>query len=95
MKEINNHLVEIDKKLPHLKVQLDLDDRRSAALELVVSWLLARQPDDQAMRFLSAQANELENAPDKTRHSETVALLIATRRGSSGAPWGCWRTGRR
>lgn len=75
MKEINRHLAEIDEKLLHLKVSLDQADHRSCALELVVSWLLARQPEDEAFRFLASQANELENAPDKNRHLEAVALL--------------------
>jgi len=75
MKEINLHLAEIDEKLLHLKVSLEQADRRSFALELVVSWLLARHPEDDAFLFLSSQANELENAPGKSRHPEAVALL--------------------
>ncbi len=74
MKEINRHLAEIDEKLLHLKVDLDLADRRSFALELVVSWLLARHPDDEVMRFLCSQANELESTPDNY-YRAAVALL--------------------
>jgi len=72
MKEINRHLADIDKKLLHLNVSLEQADRRNAALELVVSWLLARHPDDEALEFLSGQANELESNP---KFEEDVALL--------------------
>jgi hypothetical protein len=35
---------------------------RLVALELAVSWLLAQKPDDEGLRFLSRQANELEES---------------------------------
>ena len=41
------------------------------ALQSVIAWLLARFPDD-AARFLSAQANGLDNLP---RFATTVAVL--------------------
>lgn len=75
MKEINRHLAEIDEKLLHFKVSLEQADRRNAASELVVSWLLARQPDDEANTFLAMQAFALENADGKSHHQEAVALL--------------------
>ena len=75
MKELNRHLAEIDEKLLHLKVSLDQANQRGRALELVVSWMLAHQPDDAANTFLAMQAFALEDADGKTRHSEAVALL--------------------
>jgi len=90
MKDINRHLADIDEKLLHLKISLEQADQRSAALELVVSWLLARQPDDEALGFLSGQANELESNP---KFEEDVALLDEMR--ESVREWHVqWRGGR-
>lgn len=80
MKEINRHLAEIDEKLLHLKVFLEQADHRSCALELVVSWLLARQPEDIALQFLSRQANESSCDPSL---AEQVALLDDLRESAS------------
>lgn len=74
--EINRHLAEIDQKLSHIHTLIKQADERSFALELVVSWLLSRNPQDETFRFLATQANNMEvSAQNKSRNQEFVAVL--------------------
>lgn len=45
------------------------------AQQLVLSWLLARQPAEQALEFLSAQANEFDQPEHQQKYPEYIALL--------------------
>ncbi len=65
----------ITRRLVELEVQNNQLQRRMNALQLVVSWLLARQPDDKALLFLSAQANELNQSGSQGKWEEDIALL--------------------
>jgi hypothetical protein len=62
----------IDERIIHLETRLQQAERRNDALQFVVSWILARHPGDDAMSFLSCQANELEASP---RFEVDVAVL--------------------
>lgn len=70
--EINAHLDDLDDRIVRLEVSLDMMQRRNSALQLVVSWLLAKHVGDEAMSFLSCQANELDDNP---KFEEDVVLL--------------------
>lgn len=70
--ELNAHLKSIGDKISHLEVHLQQMQRRNDTLQLVVSWILARHPGDDAMSFLSNQAIELDGNP---RYEEDVAVL--------------------
>lgn len=72
MKEINRHLAEIEEKLLRLEVCLNQTNERHDALLVVLSWLLANHPGDEAMKFLCLQANELEGDRKLQEH---VAVL--------------------
>jgi hypothetical protein len=58
-----------------LKAQLRQLEQRVDAQSLVIGWLLARCDADQALRFLSTQANELDQPASRRKHQETIALL--------------------
>lgn len=72
MKKAKVHIHPMLHRIIRIEVQLNQLDRRLNAQQLVLGWLLARQPGDEAMRFLSAQANELEGSSD---FEEAVAEL--------------------
>lgn len=65
---------------------IEISEERLTALELSVSWLLAQQPNDDGLRFLSRQANELEESgkalgivAELDRLRESVGALRALR----------------
>ena len=70
-------LIELELRLNQLQDQCD-------AQQLVLAWLLSKQPDDEAMRFLSAQANSFEDA-DPLKWEAWIAELDDLR--SSVAVW--------
>lgn len=70
--EINTHLESLSNRILELEVQQRMEQRRNDALQLVVSWLLAKHPDNEAMFFLSCQANALEGNP---KYVDDVMLL--------------------
>lgn len=70
--EINAHLENLTDRIVRLEVQTEQMRQRNDGLMLVVGWLLARHPGDDALRFLSSQANELDG---HQKHVEYVALL--------------------
>jgi hypothetical protein len=63
---------ELTDRVIWLQATVEQLQERERALQLVLSWLLARQPNDEAMAFLSSQANEFDGA---RRLEEDVALL--------------------
>lgn len=68
--------MEMDTKLliEH-EAKLRMLQERNDALQLVLGWLLACQPDDSALRFLSSQANELDQPGHSRKYPEHIALL--------------------
>lgn len=65
----------VTRRLVALEVENKMLQRRLGALQLVVSWLLARQPGDAAQRFLSGQANEFDQPGHREKWDEDIALL--------------------
>lgn len=87
--EINAHLKMLTDRIVRLEVQAEQMRKRNEALLLVVGWILAMHPGDEAMRFLSSQANELD---DNQKFVEDVALLDDLR--EDVAQWHVqWRAG--
>lgn len=72
MEKIELNPAELTERVIRLQATVEQLQEREHALQLVLSWLLARQPNDLSMAFLSSQANELDDAP---RFEEQVALL--------------------
>lgn len=72
MKKIELNSVELTERVIELVAGLEILQERVRAQQLVLSWLLARQPDAEGMRFLSNQANELDDSP---KFEGEVALL--------------------
>lgn len=72
MTDIKQHIANLENRLLHCEVYCDQLNKRHNALQLVVSWLLAKPPNQDALNFLRVQANELDGNP---KHVETVMLL--------------------
>lgn len=72
MKRTELSQAELTDRVIHLQAYVQQLQERANGLQLVVSWLLAKHPDDEAMLFLSSQANEFESSP---KFAEEVALL--------------------
>lgn len=53
----------ITERLLALELRLDQIQRQADTLQLVLGWLLERQPDDAGLRFLARQVNEFETQP--------------------------------
>lgn len=70
--ETNEHLKILTDRIFDLELHVDQMRQRNDGLMLVVGWLLANHPGDEAMTFLSCQANELDG---HQKHVEYVALL--------------------
>lgn len=64
----------IDPLIDH-EARIRMLEERNQALQLVLSWLLARQPEDSAKCFLSAQANEIDQPAHAHKYPEHIALL--------------------
>lgn len=65
----------VTRRLVELEARNEMLQRQLNAIQLVVSWLLARQPDNAALRFLSAQANEFDQPDCRRKWEEDIALL--------------------
>lgn len=59
-------------------VDIEMAVNRLAALELAVSWLMYRQPDDSGLAYLAAQANDLEELGTDPGVVAELDLLIAS-----------------
>lgn len=60
MKEINRHLADIDSQLTHISNHLQQLQDQQDTMALVLGWLLAKHPGDEALRALSRLANEMD-----------------------------------
>lgn len=75
MKEINRHLADIDGQLTHIKNHLQQLDDCQHMIVLVLGWLLAKHPGDEALRALSRLANDLDEDSDLVHHVELLDQL--------------------
>ncbi|MBS3954075.1 MAG: hypothetical protein KGZ88_14085 [Methylomicrobium sp.] len=69
--DTDRQLTDINEKLLELTVRLDQQWERQFGLMQVISWLLARHPDE-SFHYLTAQAEALADNP---AHEELVAVL--------------------
>lgn len=63
---------EISSRLLTAEVSIEQIHRQIHALQLCLSWLMHQTAPEEAQRFLSRQANEMEGNPVLTEH---VAML--------------------
>jgi hypothetical protein len=70
MVKVTLHPVQRQMRLLHK--QAEMQQQQVDTLQMVVAWLLAQQPGDDALRFLCRQANDLDEAP---RYREDVQTL--------------------
>lgn len=75
MKEINRHLTDLDNRLTHISNHLQRLEDRQQAIALTLGWLLASQPDHDALRVLSRLANDFDENPDLVHFVELLDEL--------------------
>jgi hypothetical protein len=73
--QIERQLAEVNKNLLHLAARLDQLQSRQSGTLLVVSWLLAKYPQDEALQFLMAQGAEVSGNPELAEHEAVLAEL--------------------
>jgi hypothetical protein len=74
--QIGRQLAEINENLHHLSARLDQLHSRQSGTLLVVSWLLAKHPQDEALQFLMDQGSEVSDNPSLAEHEAVLAGLI-------------------
>lgn len=72
MKKAKVHIHPLLDRIIRLEISLQMAESRLSTQQLVLSWLLARQPGDEASSFLAFQAFESEKNP---KYEEDVVLL--------------------
>lgn len=64
----------LEDRILKLEIRLEQVQNHADALQLVLSWLLAKHPDDEVLMFLRSQANEFETA-NAGKYEEWVDTL--------------------
>lgn len=74
--QIERQLAEINESLRHLSDRQDQLQSRQSGTLLVLGWLLAKYPQDEALPFLMAQGAEVSGNQELAEHGAVLAGLI-------------------